>query len=296
MANHFALMILMLASGVAVALPKADSLEKTLPVAQQEGRSILLDFTGTDWCPACIHLSNKILTSDVLEREVGDRYIVVSLDFSRKPELVEKIAPEERERRQKLLSAYQISGFPSVVVMDSQARPYGVIVGATQTPEEYLPRLNEVEAARTARDAALAKAEALAGVERAQALDAALKTVPEVCRDKYTDTLREIEAADPEDTLGYHALRRKTERLGTQQEAFQKLNQSFVGRFSKEDLDESVEKYQEFLKTPDLEPEVKQACLSCIADTYALKREFLLLYEYTVKAYEAAPIRVQPVA
>lgn len=283
------LLMMALSTTAAFALPTYETQEEAQTAAAQNHRSIILDFTGTDWCPACIHLSNKIFKSSETDAAVGDKYCVVPVDFPRTPALVEKIAPEERDRRERLLQSYGIQGLPTVVILDEKGLPYGLIVGATKTPAEYLPKLAEVEKTRAARDAALEKAAGLQGVERARALDEALKVLPEVCRDKYTELVDEIIAADAEDELGYAAVRRHAENRVKQAEDYRKLCEEFAGKLKPEELRWSIGRCEEFLAQPDLEPEIRQQVLGNIADAYAFLRDFKKNIDYTRQALEAAP-------
>ena len=57
------------------ALPQAANVEAALPIAQKEGRDIMLEFTGKEWCPPCIHLRTKIMETAEFEKAVGDKYV-----------------------------------------------------------------------------------------------------------------------------------------------------------------------------------------------------------------------------
>ena len=55
------------------ALPQAANVEAALPIAQKEGRDIMLEFTGKEWCPPCIRLRTKIMETAEIEKAVGDK-------------------------------------------------------------------------------------------------------------------------------------------------------------------------------------------------------------------------------
>ena len=284
-----AFIALLAATGCAWAVPHYENLDKALAQAPAENRSILLDFTGTDWCPACIHLSNKILNSPEFDAAVGSRYGIVTLDFPRTKKLLDAIPPQEMKARERLLNEYRVQGLPTVVLLDSAGLPYAVLVGSAENTEQYLARLKEAEAARTARDAAFAEAVTLSGEARARALHKGLQALPEVCRPKYTSVIEEICKSDTEDTLGYIKSARMAKLYVEQFEAFQQLTSTFVGKFDAPELKDSIAKCEEFLKTPELHPEVAQMCLGCMADAYALLHDLPNSIKYSRRAYEAAP-------
>jgi len=123
--------------------------------AKEKNCNIFVDFTGTDWCTACIHLRNKIVNSPEFEKAFGDKFVLVPVDFPRTPELLAKITPEEMKEREALLYSYKIEGLPGVVLMDSRGLPFEVIYGTRRTPEDYMPLVQAGLDKLAARDAAL---------------------------------------------------------------------------------------------------------------------------------------------
>ena len=102
----------------ALALPEVETMPEAVAAAKEKNCNIFVDFTGTDWCTACIHLRNKIVNSAEFEAAFGDKFVLVPVDFPRTPELVAKISDEEKKEREALLYSYKIEGLPGVVLMD----------------------------------------------------------------------------------------------------------------------------------------------------------------------------------
>ena len=44
--------------------------EKAQAQAAKEGKSILMEFTGSDWCPPCKALQKNVLSKDVFKTEM----------------------------------------------------------------------------------------------------------------------------------------------------------------------------------------------------------------------------------
>ena len=283
------LVALLALSGTALALPEVETMTEAVSAAKTKGCNIFVDFTGTDWCTACIHLRNKIVNSTEFEAAFGDKFVLVPVDFPRTPELVAKISDEEKKEREALLVSYKIEGLPGVVLMDSEGLPFEVINGTRRTPADYIPLVQAGLDKLAARDAALKQAAGKTGLERARALDAALKTLPEVCRDKYAAVIAEINSLDPENTLGYKNFGDTTRQRIAQQEALRALLNTFQGKFKPEELAENIIKIDEFLAQEDLVPEVRQEALRSKGDTYAFMRQIDKMVEAYTEAYNVAP-------
>lgn len=282
---------LLLAAAVApaLALPEVATMDEAKAAAQAAGCNIFVDFTGTDWCTACIHLRTKIVESPEFEAALGDKFVLVPVDFPRNPQLVAAIPDDVKREREALLTSFKIEGLPGVVLMDGKGLPFEVINGTRPKPADYIKLVQAGLDKLAARDAALATAATKTGMARAEALDAALKTLPEVCRDKYKDIIAEINALDPENKLGYKNFGDKTRERIAQTEAFMAIRESFKGEFQPEELKENLAQLDEFLANPELLPEIRQMALRSKGDTYAFLRDIPNMIKAYQEAYDADP-------
>lgn len=283
------LFILPALTATAFALPEVATMEEALSTAKEKNCQIFVDFTGTDWCTACIHLRNKIVESPDFEAALGDKFVLVPVDFPRSPELVAAIPDDEKREREALLTSYRIEGLPGVVLMDSNGLPFEVIQGTRRTPADYIPLVQAGLDKLAARNAALTEAEGKTGLERARALDAALKLLPEACRDKYKDIIAEINSLDPENTLGYKGYGDTTGLRIKQTEALRELIATFRGSSTTEQFNTNIKTLETFLAQDDLVPEVRQDALRALGDTYAFLRDITRMIECYKAAYETAP-------
>lgn len=282
-------MLLLAMAMPALALPEVATMEEAQAVARAEGRHIFVDFTGTDWCTACIHLRTKIVESPEFEAAMGKKFVLVPVDFPRTPELVAKLSEEVKRDREAMLVSYRIEGLPGVVLMDCNGLPFEVINGTRRNPADYLALVQAGLDKLAARDAALAAAEGKSGMDRARALDAALKTLPEVCRDKYKAVIAEINSLDPENTLGYKGLGDTTRQRIDQLADLRDLLMTFRGKTSLPELQESVAQLNSYLERPDLVPEARQNALRALGDTYGFMRDIPKMIQAYRAAYEADP-------
>lgn len=253
---------------------------------------VMLSFTGTDWCPACIHLHNTIFGhKSFAEGEFGKGLHLTEVVFPRLPEAVAAVGKEQMDANERLFEAYHITtGLPTIILHDANGKPFATVVGTRRTPEEYRAALDEALKLRAARDEKLAAAEGLQGMERARALAAALAVMSENLRDKYPELVMEIERLDPQNELGYAGFLDRGKRYAEQMRAFYALTDTFVGHYAPEDIARQHEQLAAFLAGLDLpHPEVAQQVYSAMADGYGLSRDYAKMHEYHIKALEAAP-------
>ena len=175
-------------------------LEVSIEKARAEGKSLLVDFTGSDWCVWCIRLDEEVFATEAFREGIKDRLVLVKLDYPR------DTSAQTEEQRRKLADwaqRYAISGYPTILLLDGEGRPFAKTGYQQGGPEAYLKHLEELEAIRKRRDEAFAKAEGLMGVAKAQALDEALATIdPSFATVHYAGVIEEIGELDADDEAG----------------------------------------------------------------------------------------------
>ncbi len=171
--------------------------------AAKEGKDLLIDFTGSDWCGWCIRLKKEVFVHDAFKEGVKDKFVLVELDFPRNKE---KIAPETLEQNKELGKKYAVRGYPTILLTDAEGRPYAKTGYRRGGPDPYVAHLDELQAARIKRDEGFAAAKTAEGVEKAKALAAALKSMSITdgqVATFYGAVVEQIKASDPEDASGY---------------------------------------------------------------------------------------------
>jgi thioredoxin-related protein len=169
--------------------------------AAEEGKSILMEFTGSDWCPPCKKLKAEVLDTDVFKTKTPEHYILLKLD---NPRDKSHQSEEEIAQYQKLSAEYKVRGVPTIILADPQGKPFAQMVGYGGEPADaYVKRLTDQAAVREQRDAALAKAEQASGLERARLLDKAVSVVePDLVVAQYDEVVQQIIVLDANDEAG----------------------------------------------------------------------------------------------
>jgi protein disulfide-isomerase len=112
--------------------------------AKAEKKMVLVDFTGSDWCPPCKALHKNVLTSEEFTKFAKDNLVLVEIDFPRsKPQ-----TPEQKKANKELAKKYDVSGYPTVIVFDSNGKQLSKKVGYDKsvTAQDYVAELKKLKA------------------------------------------------------------------------------------------------------------------------------------------------------
>ncbi|MFT7678340.1 MAG: thioredoxin-related protein [Planctomycetota bacterium] len=112
--------------------------------AREQGKNLLVDFTGSDWCGWCIKLDEEVFSHESWSSVASKEYIFVSLDFPRSEEAKSKVPNPERNAA--LQAKYAVTGFPSILLMTVDGDVFGRTGYAPGGPEAYLTHMAELKA------------------------------------------------------------------------------------------------------------------------------------------------------
>ncbi len=111
-------------------------LDKAIEQAKAEKKSVLVEFTGSDWCPPCIAMRKNVFSKEEFVKKASKNFILVELDFP-------KGNKELAEKNQPLAEKYRIEGFPTVVLLDSEGKEFSrFFASEAPTVEDFLKRLD----------------------------------------------------------------------------------------------------------------------------------------------------------
>ena len=175
------------------------SFEKAKAQAAKEGKPILMEFTGSDWCPPCKALHKNVLVKDVFKKEMPKHYILLKLD---NPRDKSKQTPEEIEQYKKLSKEYKVTGVPSIFLADAEGKPFFKKSGYSNQPADVWVK---DMVAKTAIPEALEEAKAAKGLERAKLLDKALGLMGSDAAAQRKDDITEIIKLDSDNKAGLQA-------------------------------------------------------------------------------------------
>jgi thioredoxin-related protein len=105
--------------------------------ANTQNKTILLVFSGSDWCGPCIKLDRDIWQSAEFKEFAKNNLIIERADFPKKKQ--NQLAPELKKRNQELAEKYNKDGlFPLVVILDKTGKILGKTGFKNISPQEYI--------------------------------------------------------------------------------------------------------------------------------------------------------------
>jgi len=110
--------------------------------AKEQGKDLLVDFTGSDWCGWCIKLDEQVFEHEAFLTPAMERFILVKLDFPNGEEA--KAAVPNPERNDELQGKYKVGGFPTILLMTAEGEVFGQTGYQDMTPEEYVADLDKL--------------------------------------------------------------------------------------------------------------------------------------------------------
>ena len=111
--------------------------DAALAQAKKENKSVMLEFTGSDWCPPCKFMYKNVFSKKEFVESASKDFILVKLDFPRADK-------ELAKKNQPIADKYKIRGYPTVVLTDADGKEFSRTVGAQhKTVEDFLAFLKK---------------------------------------------------------------------------------------------------------------------------------------------------------
>ena len=110
----------------------------------KEGKPILMEFTGSDWCPPCMALKKNVFNTDAFKKYAKANLVLVEFDF---PKNKSKISKEQQDYNNTQKKKFGIRGYPSVYLLDANGKELlkKVGYGRGTTCDSYIKALKNAE-------------------------------------------------------------------------------------------------------------------------------------------------------
>jgi protein disulfide-isomerase len=96
-------------------LPKAQA------QAKAENKTVLINFTGSDWCGWCIKLHKEVFSQPEFAEYAKKNLVLVEADFPDK----KKLSAEQKKANDALAKKYDIKGYPTIILLDKDGKKVG---------------------------------------------------------------------------------------------------------------------------------------------------------------------------
>ena len=130
----------------ATALAKSgweDNFDKGLQKAKTEKKIALVDFTGSDWCSWCMKLDKEVFAQAKFKDYAKQNLILIEVDF---PQL-KQLPRSKQKKHDELAKQYEVTGFPSVIVLDADGKKLGRLGYMEGGPDAFIAAIEKLKGA-----------------------------------------------------------------------------------------------------------------------------------------------------
>ncbi len=118
--------------------------EEAKEQARAQNKTLLINFTGSDWCPPCIMLEKEVFKQPEFVAYAAKNLVLVEVDFPR----IKMQSREAKAANQKLANQFGIEGFPTVVLLDAGGQPLGALgYHDDTTAQSFIAEIEELRRA-----------------------------------------------------------------------------------------------------------------------------------------------------
>ena len=111
-------------------------IDAALAKGKTEKKAVMVEFTGSDWCPPCIMMHEKVFSQKTFTDEASKKYILVVIDIPNKD-------PDLKKKNSLVMKKYSVRGVPTVILFGDDSKEFSRF-SASQFPsvETFLTQLD----------------------------------------------------------------------------------------------------------------------------------------------------------
>jgi len=94
------------------------NLEEAMKLSEKSGKPILIEFSGSDWCPPCKSLNKNVFSKKEFLAFAKKNLILVLMDFPR----YKAQAGKQKKYNNNIARKYKVQYFPTVFLLDSKGK------------------------------------------------------------------------------------------------------------------------------------------------------------------------------
>jgi thioredoxin-related protein len=115
-----------------------DTYSESVNKAKASSKPLLILFTGSGWCPACMKLEKEVLGKPEFVQGVGGQFIFYKAEFNDPSPQGLAATPDSV-----LLDRYKVNSFPTIVVIDGSGKQLFTLGYKPGGPGVYVSELTE---------------------------------------------------------------------------------------------------------------------------------------------------------
>ena len=111
--------------------------------ARAQGKPILINFTGSDWCGWCMKLKAEVFDKPEFADFANANLVLLEVDFPRRKAQTE----QQRINNSILQNKYQVEGYPTLVVAGDNGRPMHMLGYVPGGPRAFIAQVKRTPGA-----------------------------------------------------------------------------------------------------------------------------------------------------
>ncbi|HHE37256.1 MAG TPA: DUF255 domain-containing protein [Candidatus Cloacimonetes bacterium] len=114
-------------------------LEKAKEIAQKDGKPILVNFTGSDWCTWCFKIRDEIFSKKEFIEYAKKNLVLLRFDFPRTKEQSAGL----KAYNQQIAEKFGIKGLPTILLLDKEGSQIAQLGYQEGGPTKYIETIKE---------------------------------------------------------------------------------------------------------------------------------------------------------
>ncbi|MBN2200950.1 thioredoxin family protein [bacterium] len=114
--------------------------DQALAEAKKTGKTLLIDFTGSDWCPWCVKLNEEVFSQKAFKDFADANLVLMIADFPRSKKLPESL----QLQNQTLAERFGVQGLPTILLLRGDGTKIGQTGYQPGGAEAYVRHLKEL--------------------------------------------------------------------------------------------------------------------------------------------------------
>jgi protein disulfide-isomerase len=111
--------------------------QQALKMSKEYDKPILINFTGSDWCIWCKRLAKEVFDENAFSTFAEQNFVLLKLDFPKNIAQTEEV----KAKNASLAEKYNVTGFPTIIILDSNEKVLGRTGYQQGGVEKYIAHL-----------------------------------------------------------------------------------------------------------------------------------------------------------
>ena len=110
--------------------------------SRAESKPLLIDFTGSDWCPPCMRLRKEVFSKPEFADYAPKNLVLLEVDFPKRKTL----PPAQQAANDALARQFGVEGFPTILMMSPSGKHLGRLGSVSGGATAFIAELERLRA------------------------------------------------------------------------------------------------------------------------------------------------------